>query len=184
MPAIILLNKPYNCLSQFTDDSGRDNLSHYIKVTGFYPAGRLDYDSEGLLILTNNGRLQAQITDPAYAKPKTYLAQVEGEITKSALADLRQGVCLKDGITRPAKAVKCGPPKLWPRNPPIRYRQQIPTSWVKLTITEGRNRQVRRMLAHVGFPCLRLVRLSVGDWHLQDLQPGQSRKITYQASKR
>lgn len=175
---VILFNKPFRCLSQFTDDGGRDTLANYIREKGFYAAGRLDYDSEGLLILTNHGKLQAEIAHPDFKKPKTYLAQVEGNLSKAALRDLQQGVLLKDGMTRPAQAKKCSPPPLWPRNPPVRYRQHIPESWVKLTITEGRNRQVRRMLAHVGFPCLRLVRLSVGDWHLQDLQPGQWRRLT------
>lgn len=174
---IILLNKPFRCLSQFTDDEGRDTLANYISEKGFYAAGRLDYDSEGLLILTNNGKLQAEISHPKFKKPKTYLAQVEGNISKTALRDLQQGILLKDGMTRPAQVKKCSPPKLWQRDPPVRFRQNIPESWVKLTITEGRNRQVRRMLAQVGFPCLRLVRLSVGDWQLQDLQPGQWRRL-------
>lgn len=171
---IILFNKPFRCLSQFTDDNNRDTLANYITEKGFYPAGRLDYDSEGLLVLTNNGKLQAEIAHPKFNKPKTYLAQVEGNISKVALRELQAGVLLKDGLTRPAKAKKCSPPKLWQRHPPVRFRQNVPTSWVKLTITEGRNRQVRRMLAQVGFPCLRLVRLSIGDWQLQQLQPGQS----------
>ncbi len=173
MTQIILFNKPFHCLSQFTDSEGRDTLANYISDKGFYPAGRLDYDSEGLLILTNNGKLQAQIANPKFNKPKTYLAQVEGSIDKAAIKALRDGVVLKDGLTRPAIVKKISPPKLWQRNPPVRYRKNIPESWVKITITEGRNRQVRRMLANVGFPCLRLVRLSIGDWHLQDLQPGQ-----------
>lgn len=177
MAEIILLNKPFRCLSQFTDNEGRDTLANYIKDKGFYPAGRLDYDSEGLLVLTNNGKLQAEIANPKFKKPKTYLAQVEGNIDKAAIAALQRGVKLKDGLTLPAVAKKVSPPKLWQRHPPVRYRKNVPDSWVKLTITEGRNRQVRRMLAHVGYPCLRLVRLSVGDWHLQQLLPGQFQKL-------
>lgn len=176
--AIILFNKPFRCLSQFTDEQGRDTLANHINDKGFYPAGRLDYDSEGLLVLTNNGKLQAQIAHPDFKKPKTYLAQVEGNISKAAIRELQQGVLLKDGMTRPAQVKKCAPPKLWQRQPPVRFRQNIPESWVKITLTEGRNRQVRRMLAQVGFPCLRLVRLSIGDWQLQDLQPAQSRRLT------
>ncbi len=180
---IILLNKPFHCLSQFTDDQGRDTLANYIDKKGFYAAGRLDYDSEGLLVLTNNGKVQAQIADPKFDKAKTYLVQVEGNIDKPAIKALQNGVVLKDGLTQPAKVKKVSPPKLWPRNPPVRYRKTIPDSWVKITLTEGRNRQVRRMLAHVGFPCLRLIRLSVGDWHLQDLQPGQYRHLTTKSIK-
>ncbi len=156
MTKIILFNKPFRCLSQFTDGEGRETLANYISHKGFYPAGRLDYDSEGLLILTDNGKLQAQITQPNFHKPKTYIAQVEGSIDKIALNTLQNGVMLKDGITAPATAKKISPPKLWSRHPPVRYRKNIPESWVKLTITEGRNRQVRRMLAHVGFPCLHI----------------------------
>ncbi len=173
MKQIILFNKPFHCLSQFTDNEGRDTLANYITNKGFYPAGRLDYDSEGLLVLTNNGKLQAEITAPTFHKPKTYLVQVEGSIDKTAIKALQNGVMLKDGMTRPAIVKKVSPPKIWQRNPPVRYRKSVPESWVKITITEGRNRQVRRMLANVGFPCLRLIRLSVGNWHLQDLQPGQ-----------
>ncbi len=177
-----MFNKPFRCLSQFTDDKGRDTLANYITDKGFYPAGRLDYDSEGLLILTDNGKLQAEISNPDYNKPKTYLAQVEGNIDKQAIRTLQSGVELKDGITRPAVAKKISPPKLWQRHPRVRYRKNAAESWVKLIITEGRNRQVRRMLAAVGFPCLRLVRVSVGDWHLKmihpALQPGQWRCLT------
>lgn len=172
MREILLFNKPFHCLSQFTDDQGRDTLANYIAEKGFYPAGRLDYDSEGLLVLTNNGKLQAEIAHPQFKKPKTYVAQVEGNVDKHAISALQNGVQLKDGMTRPAVVKKISPPKLWQRHPPVRYRKNIPESWLKITITEGRNRQVRRMCANVGFPCLRLVRLSVGDWHLQDLQPG------------
>ncbi len=174
---IILLNKPFRCLSQFTDSQGRDTLANYIDRKGFYPAGRLDYDSEGLIVLTNNGKLQAQLSNPQYAKPKTYVAHVEGSIDKQAIKALQHGVELNDGLTRPATVKKIAPPKLWQRNPPVRYRKNVPESWVKIILTEGRNRQVRRMLAHVGFPCLRLVRLSVGNWHLQDLAVGEYRLI-------
>lgn len=184
MANVILLNKPFRCLSQFTDErtggEKRDTLANYIAEKGFYPAGRLDYDSEGLLVLTNSGKLQAKIANPQFKLPKTYLAQVEGNIDKAAIRHLQDGVVLKDGMTSPAIVKKVGPPKLWPRNPPVRYRKHIPESWVKLTITEGRNRQVRRMCAHVGFPCLRLVRLSVGNWHLHDLKVGQYRVLTVQ----
>lgn len=174
---ILLFNKPFRCLSQFSDHLGRDTLANYISEKEVYPAGRLDFDSEGLLVLTNNGKLQARISDPRYKQPKTYLAQVEGSISHQAVKQLARGVVLKDGLTQPAIVKKCSAPKLWDRHPPVRYRRHIPESWVKLTITEGRNRQVRRMLAQVGYPCLRLVRLSVGDWHLQDLQPGQYQKM-------
>ncbi len=174
---ILLFNKPFRCLSQFTDKEGRDTLANYISEKGFYPAGRLDYDSEGLLILTNNGKLQAEISNPQFDKPKTYILQVEGSINKQALKQLQEGIELKDGMTRPAIAKKISPPKLWPRNPPVRYRKSVPESWVKLTLTEGRNRQARRMLAHVGFPCLRLVRMSIANWHLQDLAVGEYRVI-------
>lgn len=177
---ILLFNKPFRCLSQFTDDQGRDTLANYITDKGFYAAGRLDYDSEGLLILTNNGKLQAQIADPAFKKPKTYIAQVEGNIDKIAVGTLQNGVLLKDGMTSPAGVKKISPPKLWQRHPPVRYRKSVAESWVKLTIVEGRNRQVRRMLASVGFPCLRLIRMSVGDWHLQNLQPGQFKRLSLQ----
>lgn len=177
---ILLFNKPFRCLSQFADDQGRDTLANYITDKGFYAAGRLDYDSEGLLILTNNGKLQAQIADPAFKKPKTYIAQVEGNIDKIAVGTLQNGVLLKDGMTSPAGVKKISPPKLWQRHPPVRYRKSVAESWVKLTIVEGRNRQVRRMLASVGFPCLRLIRMSVGDWHLQNLQPGQFKRLSLQ----
>ncbi len=174
---IILFNKPFNVLSQFTDSEGRDTLAKYIEIKGYYAAGRLDLDSEGLLVLTNDGKLQAKIASPKYKKPKTYMAQVEGSISKQALRDLKNGVILKDGITLPANVKKISPPKLWQRNPPVRFRKEIPDSWVKLTIYEGRNRQVRRMLAAVGFPCLRLVRVAVGDWQLFDLKPGEYKEL-------
>ena len=177
---MILLNKPWGVLSQFTDKgtegSARETLSNYVNVPEVYPAGRLDRDSEGLLILTNDGRLQHRIAHPDTKLPKTYLAQVEGEVTEEALALLRSGVALKDGMTRPAKAKRIDPPDwLWPRDPPVRYRKSVPDSWVELILTEGRNRQVRRMTAAVGLPTLRLIRWKIGDWTLGGLQPGQWR---------
>ncbi|MFP7570884.1 pseudouridine synthase [Marivita sp. S2033] len=176
MTRILLFNKPYDVLSQFTDKgtqgTTRRTLSEFIDVPGVYPAGRLDRDSEGLLVLTDNGKLQARISDPKFRSPKTYLAQVEGVPTHDQLAKLRGGVTLKDGHTRPAEVALIAPPDLWPRTPPVRYRKSVPDAWIKLTITEGRNRQVRRMTAHVGLPCLRLVRWSVGDWSLDGIAPG------------
>lgn len=174
---LILFNKPFGVLSQFTDKgtagSPRATLSDYIDVPGIYPAGRLDQDSEGLMLLTDDGRLQARISDPKYKLPKTYLAQVEGEVSDDALAALRRGVMLKDGLTRPAEAERIDTPDLWPRDPPVRYRKTVPDSWLSLTITEGRNRQVRRMTAAVGFPTLRLVRWRVGDWKVDGIGLGE-----------
>ncbi|WP_444939294.1 pseudouridine synthase [Microbulbifer sp. JMSA002] len=175
MPKIILLNKPFGVLSQFTDPQGRATLADYIPHKGFYAAGRLDYDSEGLLLLTDDGALQHQISHPKRKMAKTYWAQVEGDISDDALMFLRKGVDLKDGRTAPAKARRLSEVDLWPRNPPIRERKSIPTSWVELIIYEGRNRQVRRMTAAVGFPTLRLVRMAIGNWNLGTLQPGQHR---------
>ena len=175
---LLLFNKPYGVLSQFTDRSmseARATLSDYIDQPGVYPAGRLDRDSEGLLLLTDDGRLQARIADPKFKLPKTYLVQVEGDVAGDALARLRSGVTLKDGPTRPAEVERIDDPALWPRDPPIRYRAAIPDCWLSLTIREGRNRQVRRMTAAVGHPTLRLVRWSIGDWTLADLPPGQFR---------
>jgi 23S rRNA pseudouridine2457 synthase len=175
---LIRFNKPYDVLSQFTDRGSpttRATLSDFIDMPGVYPAGRLDRDSEGLLLLTDDGRLQARIADPKFKLPKTYLVQVEGEPDAAALELLRTGVQLKDGLTRPALAERIEAPALWPRDPPIRVRASIPDSWVKLTIREGRNRQVRRMTAAVGHPTLRLVRWSIGDWSIADLPSGEWR---------
>lgn len=167
-------------MSQFSGGKGgeaRDTLAAFIDVPGVYPAGRLDKDSEGLLLLTNDGRLQSRIAEPRHKMPKRYLAQVEGEPDPAALAELANGVNLKDGMTRPARAERVEPPALWQRDPPIRYRKNVPDSWLALTITEGRNRQVRRMTAAVGHPTLRLVRWAVGEWNVAGLEPGQWREI-------
>lgn len=173
MSEIILFNKPYGVLSQFTDEDGRPTLADYVHRPGFYAAGRLDFDSEGLLLLTDDGQLQHQISHPRQKLPKTYWVQVEGEVSDEALAALRRGVQLKDGMTAPAKARRLPEPAVWPRTPPVRQRQSIPTSWLELTIREGRNRQVRRMTAAVGFPTLRLIRTAIGNWQLGELGPGQ-----------
>ena len=177
MSRLILFNKPYGVLSQFTDERTaavpRPTLAAFIDAPGVYPAGRLDFDSEGLLLLTDDGRLQARIADPKFKLPKTYLVQVEGDLGQEALAILRQGVQLKDGPTRPALAERIDDPNLWPRTPPIRVRQTIPDCWLKLTIREGRNRQVRRMTAAVGHPTLRLVRWGIGDWTVAGLASGE-----------
>jgi 23S rRNA pseudouridine2457 synthase len=172
---LLLFNKPFNVLSQFTDEDRRATLRAFIDMPGIYPAGRLDYDSEGLLLLTDDGRLQQRIANPRHKLPKTYWVQVEGTVDDEALRKLRKGVELNDGITLPAQARFLAAPVLWPRDPPIRVRKSIPDSWLELTITEGRNRQVRRMTAAVGFPTLRLVRVRIGEWELGNLQPGESR---------
>ena len=174
MAKLILLNKPYDMLSQFTDGDGRATLADCITVKGVYPAGRLDRDSEGLLLLTDCGKLQAKISDPKHKLGKVYWAQVEGEISEEALATLASGVKLKDGMSKPAKARRLNEVTIWPRTPPIRERKHIPTSWVELTLFEGRNRQVRRMTAAVGFPTLRLIRRRLGPWDLGQLLPGES----------
>ncbi len=175
MPRILLFNKPFGVLTQFSDQQGRATLADYIRQPGLYPAGRLDRDSEGLLLLTDDGRLQHQISHPRHKQPKTYWVQVEGRIDDRALDTLRRGVQLKDGPTRPAKARAMAEPELWPRTPPVRYRASIPTSWLELVIAEGRNRQVRRMTAAVGFPTLRLVRWQIGPWSLGNLPSGEWR---------
>lgn len=175
MGRLILFNKPWGVLSQFTDrgtDGARATLSDYVDVPGVYPAGRLDRDSEGLLILTDDGALQARIASPRHKTPKTYLVQVDGEPDAASLAALRRGVVLNDGPTRPAAVRRIDPPMLWDRDPPVRYRKTVPDSWLELTITEGRNRQVRRMTAAVGHPTLRLVRWRIGAWEVGDLAPG------------
>lgn len=176
--ALILFNKPYGVLCQFTDEStgpARQTLMDFIDRPGVYPAGRLDLDSEGLLLLTDDGRLQARISDPRFKMPKTYLVQVEGEPDEATLEQLRRGVRLKDGLTLPARAERIDAPALWPRDPPVRFRKTVPDCWLRLTISEGRNRQVRRMTAAVGYPTLRLVRWAVGDWTVDGLAPGQWR---------
>lgn len=176
MARLLLFNKPFGVLSQFTDRGSptvRATLSDFIAVSGVYPAGRLDRDSEGLLLLTDDGRLQARIADPRFKLPKTYLVQVEGDPQDEALERLRHGVRLKDGMTLPAEVARIDAPDLWPRDPPIRQRKSIPDSWLKITIREGRNRQLRRMTAAVGLPTLRLVRWSIGDWTVAGMAPGQ-----------
>ena len=181
MARIILFNKPFGVLSQFTDaksPSPRPTLSGFIDVPHVYPAGRLDRDSEGLLVLTDDGKLQARIADPKHKLTKTYLVQVEGEPTEADLQSLRDGVTLKDGPTRPAQVRRIDAPPLWERDPPVRFRKSVPDAWVEITISEGRNRQVRRMTAHIGFPTLRLVRWRVGDWTLNGIENGTWREAT------
>ena len=173
---VILFNKPFNTLTQFTGEQSDSTLADFIPVKGVYAAGRLDKDSEGLLILTNDGKLQAKITEPRSKSPKTYWVQVEGIPNEAALNELKNGVKLKDGITLPAQVKIIPEPNIWPRNPPIRQRANIPTTWLSLTIIEGRNRQVRRMTAAVGFPTLRLIRYQVAGWTLDELAPGEWRE--------
>ncbi|WP_409526331.1 pseudouridine synthase [Nitrincola sp. MINF-07-Sa-05] len=176
MSNILLFNKPFRVMSVFTDNEGRSTLADYIREPGFYAAGRLDYDSEGLLILTDDGQVQHRLANPKFKLEKTYWAQVDGEISDAAIEQLQSGVLLNDGPTRPAKARRMTEPEIWPRTPPIRTRLSQPTSWLELKISEGRNRQVRRMTAAVGFPTLRLIRYAIGNWTLDNLSPGESRR--------
>ena len=181
MARLLLFNKPYGVLSQFTDrgsPTARSTLSDFVPVKGVYPAGRLDRDSEGLLLLCDDGRLQARISDPRFKMPKTYLVQVEGDPGEEDLEPLRKGVRLKDGMTLPAEVARIEDPGLWLRYPPIRERKSIPDNWLKITIREGRNRQVRRMTAAIGFPTLRLVRWSIGDWTVAGIAPGEFKEIS------
>lgn len=181
MSRLLLFNKPFGVLSQFTDRGSptvRGTLSDFIAVKGVYPAGRLDRDSEGLLLLCDDGGLQARIADPRFKMAKTYLVQVEGDPHDADLDPLRQGVRLKDGMTRPAEVARIDPPALWPRDPPIRQRRLIPDSWLKMTIREGRNRQVRRMTAAIGLPTLRLVRWSIGEWSVAGIAPGRFEELS------
>jgi len=175
---LIALNKPFGVICKFSPEPGKSTLADFVKVPDVYPAGRLDTDSEGLLLLTDDGALQARIADPSHKLPKTYWAQVEGEPTEEALKALRDGVQLNDFFTKPAGARRIEEPDhLWPRDPPIRYRAKIPTTWIELTLREGKNRQVRRMTAHVGFPTLRLIRAAIGRVSVKDIAPGTWREI-------
>ncbi len=180
MSRLILFNKPFGVLPQFTDrgsPSPRPTLSDFVAVPGVYPAGRLDMDSEGLLLLTDDGRLQARIAEPKFKMAKTYLVQVEGDIAQASLEALRRGVSLKDGRTQPAEAERIDDPALWPRDPPVRFRKTVPDCWIRLTIHEGKNRQVRRMTAAVGHPTLRLVRWAIGEWTVEGIAPGEWREV-------
>ncbi len=175
MANLIVFNKPFQVLSQFTTTDGKSTLADYITMPNIYAAGRLDYDSEGLLLLTDDGQVQHQLAHPRFKLEKTYWVQVEGDISDEALQSLCDGVTLNDGPTRPAKAKRLPEPDVWPRVPPIRERKNQPTSWLELKITEGRNRQVRRMTAAVGFPTLRLIRYAIGNWTIAGLSPGTHR---------
>ena len=182
-PHVILLNKPFGVLCQFSSDDGRPTLKDYVPVPGVYPAGRLDADSEGLVVLTGDGALQARIAHPRYKLPKVYLVQVEGTPARAQLAALARGVDLGAFITRPARASAIPePPGLWSRDPPVRFRKSVPTAWLRLELTEGRNRQVRRMTAAVGLPTLRLIRWSVGGWNVEGLEPGEWRHAAAEVS--
>lgn len=183
MAQIVLLNKPYGVLTQFTDREGRPTLADYVSIPGVYAAGRLDFDSEGLVVLTDDGALQHRLTDPRHKQAKRYFAQVEGVAERAALDRLRRGVELRDGPTAPAQVQLLEPPALWDRDPPIRRRAAIPTCWLELVITEGRNRQVRRMTAAVGLPTLRLIRWAVGPWTLDGLAPGTWRSLVENCAK-
>jgi len=177
MSRVLLFNKPFQVLTQFTSTDGKATLADFLRAPGMRPAGRLDYDSEGLVVLTSDGSLQARLADPRWKEQKTYFVQIEGEPDAAALSTLRQGVTLNDGRTLPAAARQVDEPAwLWARDPPIRFRKAIPTSWIELTLREGRNRQVRRMTAAVGLPTLRLIRWSVGQWTLEGLAPGEYRE--------
>ena len=179
---LIQFNKPYGVISQFSPSGDKPTLKNFISIPGVYPAGRLDTDSEGLLLLTDDGRLQTSIADPRHKLAKKYWVEVEGAPDDAALNPLRIGVNLGDFVTKPAFArVIAAPQSLWPRNPPVRFRKNVPTAWVEITIAEGKNRQVRRMTAKIGFPTLRLIRVAVGDWHLDDLAPGQWRQAAVPA---
>lgn len=174
MSKLIVFNKPYGVICQFSKHEKHPSLVEYIDIKDVYAAGRLDHDSEGLLLLTDDGKLQNKIASPKNKMKKTYWVQVDKEITQQAIEQLKKGVTLKDGLTRPAQAkIISQPENLWPRDPPVRFRKEIPTSWLELTISEGRNRQVRRMTAAVGFPTLRLIRCRIGDWQLDGIQPGE-----------
>lgn len=177
MATVVLFNKPYNVLCQFSDKQGRATLADYISTPGIYPAGRLDYDSEGLVVLTDDGKLQHQISHPDKKQRKRYWVQVEGEARDIELQPLRSGVRLSDGVCKPAKVEIITPPSLWQRHPPIRERRNIPTSWLSIELSEGRNRQVRRMTAAIGLPTLRLVRVAIGDWSVLDLAPGELKTL-------
>ena len=177
MNRLILLNKPFQVMSQFTDDTGRATLADFVSLPNVYAAGRLDYDSEGLMILTDAGWLQSLIAEPRHKLPKTYLVQVEHIPNERPLKKLRNGISLNDGMTQPAQVELIEPPEVWSRVPPIRERKNIPTAWLRMTITEGRNRQVRRMTAAVGHPTLRLIREKIGGWELGKLQPGEWKEI-------
>jgi len=178
MSKLILFNKPFGVICQFSPHEKHQSLAEYISIKDIYPAGRLDHDSEGLLLLTDDGKLQHKISDPKNKMKKTYWVQVDKEITGEAIEQLKKGVVLKDGKTKPAQArIISEPENLWARNPPVRFRKHVPTSWIELTIQEGRNRQVRRMTAAVGFPTLRLIRCRIGEWDLGKLQPGELKKV-------